>query len=51
MLGAPAIPEREQKLQFAAISKLPEMRKMLKDHERKLNTLLGEEGKPETRAA
>ncbi|MDX1964097.1 MAG: UDP-3-O-(3-hydroxymyristoyl)glucosamine N-acyltransferase [Pirellulales bacterium] len=30
MLGAPAIPEREQKLQFAALSKLPEMRKELK---------------------
>ncbi len=51
MLGAPAIPERDQKLQFATLAKLPEMRKMLKDHERKLNMLLGEEGQPETRAA
>jgi UDP-3-O-[3-hydroxymyristoyl] glucosamine N-acyltransferase len=51
MLGAPAIPERDQKLQFATLAKLPEMRKMLKDHEKKLNLLLGEETKPETRAA
>jgi UDP-3-O-[3-hydroxymyristoyl] glucosamine N-acyltransferase len=51
MLGAPAILERDQKLQFALISKLPEMRKTLKDHERKLNTLLGDENQPETRAA
>lgn len=51
MLGAPAIPERDQKLQFATLAKLPEMRKMLKDHEKKLNTLLGDEGQPESRAA
>ncbi len=30
MLGIPAKPEREQKLQFAAMSKLPEMRKEFK---------------------
>ncbi len=30
MLGCPAIPEREQKVQFAALSKLPEMRRQLK---------------------
>lgn len=30
MLGAPAKPEREQKLQFAAMAKLPEMRKEFK---------------------
>jgi UDP-3-O-[3-hydroxymyristoyl] glucosamine N-acyltransferase len=47
MLGAPAIPERDQKLQFAAISKLPEMRKQIKEHERKLNQLLGTTGTAE----
>ena len=31
MLGTPAVPEREQKLLFATISKLPEMRKQLKE--------------------
>jgi UDP-3-O-[3-hydroxymyristoyl] glucosamine N-acyltransferase len=30
MFGAPAIPEREQKVQWAALSKLPEMRRQLK---------------------
>lgn len=30
MFGAPAIPERDQKLQWAALSKLPEMRRQLK---------------------
>ncbi|MGC4006126.1 MAG: UDP-3-O-(3-hydroxymyristoyl)glucosamine N-acyltransferase [Pirellulales bacterium] len=40
MLGAPAIPERDQKLQFATLSKLPEMRKQLKELERKVAALL-----------
>ena len=30
MLGAPAIPEREQKVNFAMLAKLPEMRRQLK---------------------
>jgi UDP-3-O-[3-hydroxymyristoyl] glucosamine N-acyltransferase len=30
VFGCPAIPEREQKIQFAAISKLPDMRRQLK---------------------
>jgi hypothetical protein len=42
MLGAPAIPEREQKLQFAALSKLPEMRKAIKLLQRQVAELGGE---------
>jgi UDP-3-O-[3-hydroxymyristoyl] glucosamine N-acyltransferase len=34
MLGSPAIREREQKIQFAAMSKLPEMRRQLRRLER-----------------
>ena len=30
VFGIPAIAEREQKIQFAAISRLPEMRRQLK---------------------
>jgi UDP-3-O-[3-hydroxymyristoyl] glucosamine N-acyltransferase len=40
MLGTPAVPEREQKLLFATISKLPEMRKQLKELRRELDALL-----------
>lgn len=40
MLGAPAIPEREQKLQFAALSKLPEMRKDVKLLKHQMEVLL-----------
>jgi UDP-3-O-[3-hydroxymyristoyl] glucosamine N-acyltransferase len=39
MLGTPAVPEREQKLLFATISKLPEMRKQLKELQRQLEAL------------
>jgi UDP-3-O-[3-hydroxymyristoyl] glucosamine N-acyltransferase len=39
MLGSPAVPEREQKLLFALISKLPEMRKQLKELEREVESL------------
>jgi UDP-3-O-[3-hydroxymyristoyl] glucosamine N-acyltransferase len=39
MLGTPAIPEREQKLLFAMISKLPEMRKQLKELQRQMDLL------------
>jgi UDP-3-O-[3-hydroxymyristoyl] glucosamine N-acyltransferase len=39
MLGTPAVPEREQKLLFATISKLPEMRKQLKELQRQLDEL------------
>jgi UDP-3-O-[3-hydroxymyristoyl] glucosamine N-acyltransferase len=39
MLGTPAVPEREQKLLFALISKLPEMRKQLKEMQRQMDEL------------
>jgi len=39
MLGTPAIREREQKIQFAAMSKLPEMRRQLKRLERAVEAL------------
>jgi UDP-3-O-[3-hydroxymyristoyl] glucosamine N-acyltransferase len=39
VLGTPAVPEREQKLLFATISKLPEMRKQLKELQRELDEL------------
>jgi UDP-3-O-[3-hydroxymyristoyl] glucosamine N-acyltransferase len=39
MLGTPAVPEREQKLLFATISKLPEMRKQLKELQRQMELL------------
>jgi UDP-3-O-[3-hydroxymyristoyl] glucosamine N-acyltransferase len=39
MLGTPAVPEREQKLLFATISKLPEMRKQLKELQREMEVL------------
>ncbi len=41
MLGAPAVPEREQKLMFATMSRLPEMRKQLKELQRQMNALVG----------
>ena len=40
MLGTPAIPLREQKLKFALMARLPEMRQQLKQIERQLETLL-----------
>ncbi len=39
MLGTPAVPEREQKLLFALISKLPEMRKQLKELQQQVEVL------------
>jgi UDP-3-O-[3-hydroxymyristoyl] glucosamine N-acyltransferase len=39
MLGSPAVPEREQKLLFALNSKLPEMRKQLKELVREVEEL------------
>ncbi|REK15617.1 MAG: UDP-3-O-(3-hydroxymyristoyl)glucosamine N-acyltransferase [Planctomycetota bacterium] len=39
MLGIPAIREREQKIQFAAISKLPEMRRQLRRLQRTLDEM------------
>jgi UDP-3-O-[3-hydroxymyristoyl] glucosamine N-acyltransferase len=41
MLGAPAVPEREQKLMFATMAKLPEMRKQLKQLQRQVDALTG----------
>ena len=39
MLGTPAVPEREQKLLFATMSKLPEMRKQLRELQRQMDAL------------
>lgn len=40
MLGVPAIAERDQKIQFAAISKLPEMRRQLRKLQHAVDELL-----------
>ncbi len=48
MLGTPAVPEREQKLLFATISKLPEMRKQLKELQRQLDELASNENRATT---
>ena len=40
MLGVPAIREREQKIQFAAMSKLPEMRRQLRRMQRMIEELV-----------
>ncbi len=45
MLGTPAIREREQKIQFAAMSKLPEMRRQLKRLQRIVDELTGTEAR------
>ena len=42
MLGAPAVPIRQAKLQMAAMSKLPEMRREFKIMQRQLAALIGE---------
>ena len=39
MLGVPATPERDQKLQLAAMSKLPEMRREFKSLRRTVSDL------------
>jgi UDP-3-O-[3-hydroxymyristoyl] glucosamine N-acyltransferase len=39
VFGIPAIAERDQKIQFAAISKLPEMRRQLKALQHAVNEL------------
>jgi UDP-3-O-[3-hydroxymyristoyl] glucosamine N-acyltransferase len=44
MLGAPAVPEREQKLMFATMAKLPEMRKQLKELQRQVDALVSGRG-------
>lgn len=46
MLGSPAVPEREQKIQFAAMAKLPEMRRQLKALEQTVARLLAGHGEP-----
>jgi UDP-3-O-[3-hydroxymyristoyl] glucosamine N-acyltransferase len=51
MLGAPAVPEREQKLMFATMSKLPEMRKQLKQLQRQMDALVGQQEQDDERAA
>jgi UDP-3-O-[3-hydroxymyristoyl] glucosamine N-acyltransferase len=39
MLGAPAVPLREQKIQFAHLSRLPEMRQQIKQLQRQVEAL------------
>ncbi len=52
MLGIPAIAERDQKIQFAAISKLPEMRRQLKRLQQMVDELMRSRNpSPEQRAA
>jgi UDP-3-O-[3-hydroxymyristoyl] glucosamine N-acyltransferase len=51
MLGVPAIREREQKIQFAAISKLPEMRRQLRRLQRVVDELTGGDSSQSNRAA
>jgi UDP-3-O-[3-hydroxymyristoyl] glucosamine N-acyltransferase len=51
MLGAPAVPEREQKLMFATMAKLPEMRKELKELRRQVESLMAARGDADGRAA
>ncbi len=42
MIGIPATPEREQKIKQAALSKLPEMRRQLRQLQRTVETLIEE---------
>jgi hypothetical protein len=49
MLGVPAIREREQKIQFAAMSKLPEMRRQLKRLQRMVEELVEQPSEPPQR--
>jgi UDP-3-O-[3-hydroxymyristoyl] glucosamine N-acyltransferase len=43
MLGAPAVPVREQKLRFALLARLPEMREQLKELQRRVDALVAEQ--------
>jgi UDP-3-O-[3-hydroxymyristoyl] glucosamine N-acyltransferase len=47
MIGIPATPEREQKIKQAAFSKLPEMRRQLRQLERKVDALIAQSAVPE----
>jgi UDP-3-O-[3-hydroxymyristoyl] glucosamine N-acyltransferase len=51
MLGTPASPEREQKARFAAIAKLPELRKRVAALERMLNQTRHHDDPPHSQAA
>ncbi|HTM56529.1 MAG TPA: UDP-3-O-(3-hydroxymyristoyl)glucosamine N-acyltransferase [Pirellulales bacterium] len=51
VFGTPAIPERDQKIQFAAISKLPDMRRQLKALQHAVDALLGAEQQSKGNAA
>jgi UDP-3-O-[3-hydroxymyristoyl] glucosamine N-acyltransferase len=42
MIGIPATPERDQKIKQAAFSKLPEMRRQMKQLQRAVDTLVKE---------
>jgi UDP-3-O-[3-hydroxymyristoyl] glucosamine N-acyltransferase len=44
MLGSPAVPLREQKLQFALLARLPDMRDQLKKLQRQMDALLTAKG-------
>jgi UDP-3-O-[3-hydroxymyristoyl] glucosamine N-acyltransferase len=45
LLGSPAVPLRDQKLQFAILSRLPDMRKQLKELQRQVDALTAEQAK------
>ncbi len=51
MLGTPAVPEREQKARFAAIAKLPDLRKRVAALERLLNRTRNHDDPPRSQAA
>ena len=51
MFGAPATPEREQKVKQAAFAKLPEMRRQLKALQQTVDRLVGGEAPGNSRAA
>ena len=48
MIGIPATPERDQKIKQAALSKLPEMRRQLKQLQPTVDELLSDRGRPTT---
>lgn len=51
VLGSPAVPLRQAKLQMAAISKLPEMRRQFKAMQRQLAELIGQSPADDDRTA
>jgi UDP-3-O-[3-hydroxymyristoyl] glucosamine N-acyltransferase len=51
VLGAPAVPIRQAKLQMAAVAKLPEMRRQFRIMQRQLAELIGESEPAEEESA